>query len=57
MVGFIGVGNMAGAILSGVLKSGKLSEENVGLYDAFSAPVYIPLLVRWSRGRESSFSL
>lgn len=37
MVGFIGVGNMAGAILSGVLKSGKLSEENVGLYDAFSA--------------------
>ena len=35
MIGFIGVGNMAGAILSGVLKSGKLTESNVGLYDAF----------------------
>ncbi len=37
MIGFIGVGNMATAILSGVLKSGKISEAEVGLYDAFSA--------------------
>ena len=33
MIGFIGVGNMAGAILSGALKGGAVLEENVGLFD------------------------
>ena len=37
MLGFVGVGNMARAILSGVLKSGKVTLSDVGLYDANAA--------------------
>lgn len=37
MIGFIGVGNMAGAILSGAIKGGAVSEENVGLFDPDAA--------------------
>lgn len=37
MLGFIGVGNMTRAILSGILKSGKVREEDVCLFDANAA--------------------
>lgn len=32
-IGFIGLGNMAGAILKGALKSGFLNEDDVVAYD------------------------